>query len=213
MGKFIIMKGQSAAKVKNQKKMDERLIGKTFNKIKVLSFSHAKDSRKYYNVLCLRCNAESTMRSDRFNGTQKLETCSKCRQQYAALKTSEKKLPKEEKRLSLMYSGYKSNAKNRKLTFDMTLKDFKGIVSKNCYYCGLSNNIGIDRVDNSIGYKASNMVPCCTICNMMKKTLDVNIFLEHCRTITDFKQGSTTISKESTLQVNGSGKGEIPKGI
>jgi hypothetical protein len=26
---------------------------------------------------------------------------------------------------------------------------------------------GIDRVDNSIGYVTSNIVPCCQICNMM----------------------------------------------
>ena len=64
----------------------------------------------------------------------------------------------------------------------------------NCHYCGKPPNKshrkcdtflynGLDRVDNSIGYIASNVVPCCYICNKMKGELPVEVFLEHLNNI------------------------------
>lgn len=54
--------------------------------------------------------------------------------------------------------------------------------SKTYTYSGISN--GIDRKNNSRGYSIINCVPCCTTCNMMKKTLGYEEFLEHCNKIT-----------------------------
>lgn len=51
-----------------------------------------------------------------------------------------------------------------------------------CYYCGVSNMTsfgGLDRLDSTIGYCVSNVVPCCATCNMMKKSLDPMTFLDH----------------------------------
>jgi len=197
MGKFIIMKGQSAAKLENQRKMDERLIGNTFNKIKVISFSHAKNSRKFYNVLCLRCNSTSKMRSDRFTGTQKLETCKHCRQKYAAQKGANRKLPKKIKDSNVKYANYRSNAKNRNLDFSLTRDQFNLLLKDSCYYCNSTDNIGVDRKDNTKGYTIENAASCCTRCNMMKKTLSVEDYILHCKKVTEFQEGSTTISKES----------------
>lgn len=42
---------------------------------------------------------------------------------------------------------------------------------------------GLDRVDNSIGYIESNVVPCCYICNKMKGELPVEDFLRHLNNI------------------------------
>ena len=40
---------------------------------------------------------------------------------------------------------------------------------KPCHYCGLDNNsvagVGLDRLDNTIGYMLDNVVSCCTECN------------------------------------------------
>ena len=71
---------------------------------------------------------------------------------------------------------------------------------------------GIDRVDSSKGYTLDNCVPCCSICNTMKLNYTLQEFSDHITKVYNhFVKGSTTISKESTLQANGSGKGEYPK--
>lgn len=72
----------------------------------------------------------------------------------------------------------KSGAKRRNLMFELTLEDVTNIISKQCNYCGETDSISIDRVDNKIGYTKENSVPCCTMCNMMKKDFDLKDFLQ-----------------------------------
>jgi 5-methylcytosine-specific restriction endonuclease McrA len=44
------------------------------------------------------------------------------------------------------------------------------LITDNCYYCGIEPNLlnGIDRVDNSKGYKEDNVVTACKPCNIAK---------------------------------------------
>lgn len=39
------------------------------------------------------------------------------------------------------------------------------ITTKPCFYCGDTNRIGCDRIDNSKGHTKDNVVPCCYDCN------------------------------------------------
>lgn len=48
-----------------------------------------------------------------------------------------------------------------------------------CHLCGRTPAFGIDRIDSSIGYESSNVRPCCTSCNMMKKDLELDAFKLH----------------------------------
>jgi hypothetical protein len=95
--------------------------------------------------------------------------------------------------LTGLYAQYKSGAKKRNLSFALTKSGFKQIVLQDCFYCGckpekrtrkyygLPRNFeynGIDRLDNSKGYVPGNCVPCCKICNFMKKRLSLTEFLE-----------------------------------
>lgn len=192
------LQGQSAAKISLREKMNKRLIGKTFNKIKVLKFSRMINSRSFYEVECLRCGTITEMRSDRFNGTQKLETCSKCRQKYAIQKSKERATP--DAVVISLYSQYKNSAVKRGLEFSLTLEQFKTLIFQECNYCGSDpietttsksrnrtsmpvKHNGIDRIDNTKGYTMDNCVPSCLTCNMMKKQLTVDEFLEHIRLV------------------------------
>lgn len=192
------MKGQSEAKLEKLLLLDMRIIGKTFNKIKVISYAHTENSRRFYNVLCLRCNSLSAMRSDRFRGTQRLETCRHCRQAYACEMANSRKLPKEVKKMNNKYSNYMGNARARKLDFNISREVFESIILGSCVYCNTSIDIGVDRKDNSRGYLMDNVVPCCKNCNMMKGTKSIEEFIAHCERVIKFQEGSTTISKEST---------------
>lgn len=93
---------------------------------------------------------------------------------------------------NLLYNNYKRNAQVRDKSFNLTIEQFKNIISKKCQYCnlepkqvfskqGLKESItynGIDRRDNSIGYELTNCVPCCKFCNLTKSRFTENEFLE-----------------------------------
>lgn len=97
-----------------------------------------------------------------------------------------------------IYGGYKYHALDRNLEFSLTLDDFKNIITQNCYYCGRSpQNVcklplnrefiynGIDRIENHIGYKNDNILPCCIICNRMKMDLNVFEFSNYIRSLVE----------------------------
>jgi hypothetical protein len=85
-------------------------------------------------------------------------------------------------RFKLKYRTYRAGAKQRGFTFDVTLEDFKRMVSGTCVYCGESAT-GIDRVDNNLGYVEGNMASCCFTCNKMKGTMSKETFLGRCKKI------------------------------
>ena len=68
--------------------------------------------------------------------------------------------------------------------FSLSFEDFDAITSRSCFYCGENEKrIGIDRIDNSIGYTKENSVSCCKICNYMKRTMTKEDFLNHIKKI------------------------------
>jgi hypothetical protein len=76
---------------------------------------------------------------------------------------------------------YKGTAKEKGLEFAISFDDFKKFWQVPCYYCGgLIETIGLDRVDSGIGYKITNIVPCCKACNISKNDRTQKAFLEHC---------------------------------
>lgn len=88
-------------------------------------------------------------------------------------------------------ADYKSNAKKRNQTFDLTVEQTKDLMSQNCHYCGIEPNQingkhysngsfiynGIDRMDSNKGYIENNVVPCCGVCNRAKYTMSYNDFI------------------------------------
>ena len=104
--------------------------------------------------------------------------------------------------LNKYFYSYKSRAPNRGLAFDLTLDQFKELInSNNCFWCNrmltecgvmiygssgrrkLKRNeygpvMGIDRVDNNLGYVRQNCVPCCKFCNMLKRDTPLQEWLD-----------------------------------
>lgn len=79
------------------------------------------------------------------------------------------------------YNQYRNNAKQRGIVFELSYEQFMELWQKDCFYCG--NNIptiGIDRIDSDGSYNIENVVPCCTTCNYMKKSLKQDTFFEQC---------------------------------
>jgi hypothetical protein len=80
------------------------------------------------------------------------------------------------------YSTYRRTSNNKNIAFELSETEFQNIVKQECYYCGLFSEgkqfNGIDKKIQTIGYTIDNCVPCCDMCNYMKKSLNNDVFLE-----------------------------------
>ena len=78
------------------------------------------------------------------------------------------------------YKDYRHTASRRNILWQLTKEDFERLWQQPCFYCGGPiATIGIDRVDNSIGYMNSNIVSCCYKCNIMKNKFSLSDFRKH----------------------------------
>ncbi len=97
--------------------------------------------------------------------------------------------------LTQLFSAYRSGAKRRKITFELTLEQFSKLTSENCHYCGvkpshvinkISGNYkfnGIDRINNNLGYIIENCTACCETCNRAKLEMSNDEFLNWVRRV------------------------------
>jgi len=76
------------------------------------------------------------------------------------------------------FKTYSKGAISRNLEFMLTEEEFASIIQQPCYLCGLSDKNGIDRFQNSIGYRLENCRACCGHCNLMKKDMDYVTLIE-----------------------------------
>lgn len=111
----------------------------------------------------------------------------------------------------ILYGRYERGAKERGLEFKLLFDKFIDICSENCFYCNIvpiewnsykNTNIvnentkkrqtircnGIDRVNNKVGYRVDNCVPCCSHCNWIKGRLTLSTWLS---SIERFQPGFT----------------------
>ena len=79
-----------------------------------------------------------------------------------------------------LLSGYRQSDKKHNRS-ECTLTPqwiVDNIFNKPCHYCGESDwhKIGCDRIDNSKPHTEDNVVPCCSECNIKRKTMEYNEF-------------------------------------
>ncbi len=90
---------------------------------------------------------------------------------------------------------YKNNARRKNMQFSISDDVFFKMTKMSCFYCGIEPSSvysdkslygdyvynGIDRIDNAKGYESNNIVSCCAICNMMKKTMSQGILSKNAK--------------------------------
>ena len=201
--------------------------GKTFGNYTIIKYDSIKETdtytRKLFLVKCNICGSESIQELSHLLSNPK--SCSVCKYD-TRLKNNPPKLISVRNCIKSTYLG---GAKNRGLEFTLSDDKFDKLILGDCVYCGAhpseyqsdkkfnkTNEIfkrnGIDRIDSNKGYTDDNCVSCCEMCNRMKSDYTVSEFIDHIENIHTFlvNKGSTTISKESTLQANGNGNGGHP---
>lgn len=87
---------------------------------------------------------------------------------------------------SVTMAIYQRSAKKKQLEFALTNADFDTLTNANCTYCHQPttdvHRNGIDRVDSTRGYVADNCITSCGQCNIAKKKMTADKFVEHvCR--------------------------------
>lgn len=85
--------------------------------------------------------------------------------------------------LSQMIYDYKKHAEKLNVTYELTRDTFEQLVSEPCRYCGDPSRNGIDRLNSNLGYTEANCVPCCKVCNYMKRKMSVMEFIGHVRKV------------------------------
>lgn len=119
---------------------------------------------------------------------------------------------------NFLYKTSKRNALTRNHDFKLTQDEYEEIIFKDCYYCGehpksMTNEQiknrgnmnepplfynGIDRIDSNVGYIKENCVPCCPMCNYMKRIYTQKDFYNQITKIyKHLNLGSTTIEQVS----------------
>jgi hypothetical protein len=109
---------------------------------------------------------------------------------------------REASALAALSKNYQRHATRRGHSWDLSAAAFQTLIKCACYYCGappksvcrripkgvrktgssITYN-GIDRKNNSLGYTTDNVVTCCAICNYAKRSLSLEAFLEHVKSI------------------------------
>jgi len=77
---------------------------------------------------------------------------------------------------------------HREIDWNLSEKQFCEMVILPCHYCGVNaefndstRNSGLDRKDNLIGYHIDNCVPCCYMCNTIKRSKTWEKWLRFCQ--------------------------------
>lgn len=91
-----------------------------------------------------------------------------------------------------LYNQYRHSAKSKDIEFTINKDEFRKITSMNCHYCDNPPNMvrkyrgygkylhnGIDRKNNDIGYILENCLPCCAMCNYLKRDHQYILFVNH----------------------------------
>ena len=142
--------------------------------------------------ICKKCGVEKSHsefakhKQCKFGITHECSVCALKRSQYRtpdklAMKSEydkrryersskRQKIDRESDPAKYKLSTYKSFDKKRGINSDIDYEFVLNAIDSPCFYCGLKDkqNVGLDRIENSIGHMKSNVVPCCSLCNMTR---------------------------------------------
>lgn len=163
------------------------------NKLKCedcLRIIREKDNKQYEerksSNACVMCGMKLEKETKGIKGNP-VTKCQECYEKERSIEQKRSREPRNQKienklNLAVYYNKYTINASRRNLEFTLSLEKFTTLVESPCYYCKYMNELeanGVDRIDSSIGYIDSNVVPACETCNMMKGSHAISDFAKH----------------------------------
>jgi len=140
-------------------------------------------------VLCCYCGKTFEKFQTRYGHQSR--TCPSCThvQQNADAKRTDRVRnfsAEKYKNIERAMTEYRRNASIKGRQFALTQDEFTALVVSPCHYCEHymeGEIVGIDRVENTVGYTKENCVSACWVCNRMKHSYMQQFFIEHCHSI------------------------------
>lgn len=166
--------------------------GHIFGKLTVLSYAGRRGRFTMWLTRC-ECGIEKSYRRDQLVGGH-VVSCGCWRRDRIPIKGRATR----ERLVNIKFKQYQRDATKDGKSWELTFEQFDSIISKPCFYCGASPEKaghpivrktiqlhwnGVDRFENEIGYNLQNCVPCCSICNYMKRCLSAEAFIHHCQRV------------------------------
>lgn len=168
------------------------ITGLKFGRLLVSSLKEIKNKEIIWNCIC-DCGIICTKRGS--NLKQGGSTSCGC------YKKEIQRKEKGESGFNRLFQEYITGAQKRKLSFSLTIEEFKKLTKQNCHYCKIeakqektTNNHrslesgkeyskyiynGIDRKDNNLGYDLINCLTCCFLCNRSKGSMSYQAFMDY----------------------------------
>lgn len=173
------------------------MIGETFGRLTVISFSHFSGKHRRHYLCRCECGGEKTVQKTLLkNGNTRSCGCLSREQKLA------QRLPKDAGVINNLVLQYKRHARDRGIEFKLTRDRVESLVRSSCDYCGdPAGNLkktknfregfphnGIDRIDSARAYEEGNVVPCCGACNRAKGAMSREAFVALASRIADHQR-------------------------
>ena len=146
------------------------------------------DDRGYFKENCVPCCKDCNESKGSLHIKEFVAQCARiCMHRFHMMNVSPlSELWTYRSRNGCTFSDYKHRAKKKGLSFTLTKELFEDITGRVCQDCGLvppGGTVGIDRIDNTLGYTSENSRPCCYSCNAIKKCLSEDKYVKMCQKI------------------------------
>lgn len=137
---------------------------------------------------CIKCSKDfDAFITQHGKESVKCKSCASTQASQDAKRADRRRNYKAERLRNLQASYKNHNQESLKRghgDFHLTFDEFSRLVTGYCYYCKHKDDneaIGIDRINNDIGYTKENCVPACWKCNKMKYFYHPSFFVEKCK--------------------------------
>lgn len=155
--------------------------GKVVNGTTILDVDRTESNHTKFLVNCPQCRGEVWKPLSSLN-----KVCYKCKSFNLSLKLHSKTIVAK-------IGSYKTSAKKRGYSWELSNDLAQELFEKKCYYCGQPPTPlnGIDRVNNNYGYTVDNSVPCCKKCNYAKNDMSLDEWYDWLNRIASYRGNLT----------------------
>jgi hypothetical protein len=181
------------------------LVGQKFGRLTVVCFHHEEERQQTNQRVSIRfwfckceCGGEKVVSASGLLKKKGTRSCGCSWREWKRSPAGRAVQFKKDSAFRQLLLLYKTDAKRREYSWELTDEQFRVLTSSPCHYTGFLPNRemkaksgevylynGIDRLDSSVGYVFSNCVPCCTDVNMMKQSLSKERFIELCSIVSE----------------------------
>lgn len=172
------------------------MIGRQFGRLTVVGLHH-RDARHrlFYSCEC-ECGGQKVVQGGLLSSGN-TSSCG-CSRRDAA---DRQRLPNDAGVVNQIILQYERHARDRGIAWKLSRQAADRLVRRPCHYCGTpAGNLkktknhpgfphnGIDRVDNSKAYTTKNTVPCCGLCNRVKRDMPRDVFIAWAMRVADHQR-------------------------